>query len=155
MQTQTTTGQINRLVFLRGFVCFLVLSLLAGCQPAATVDAEGSAAGSDSVVAGTVQLVVNFSSDRKNLDVKVPCSADSTVFKILQRAQNMGDLEFDSQGAGETVFVHSIDGVMNAGARGKNWVFRVNDELAHESCGSVGVVPGDVIEWKFGDYEPE
>ena len=83
------------------------------------------------------------------------CSADSTVFTILQRAAKMDDLQFDSQGSGSTAFVHSIDGVMNAGGRGKNWVYRVNDLLVNESCGLKGVVPGDQIKWKYGEYKPE
>jgi hypothetical protein len=103
------------------------------------------------VVAGTVDLFVDFTGERANVKVSVPCSADSTVFQILERASKMGDLEFDSQGSGGTAFVHAINGVMNQRARGKNWVFRVNDEVAHESCGTFEVSPGDRIEWRFGE----
>ncbi len=134
--------------------CVLTASLV-GCDSTTTMDRNSSEPVADAVVAGTVQLRVDFADQQKDLNVKVPCSADSTVFTILQRAEKMGDLEFDSQGSGSTAFVHSIDGVMNAGGRGKNWVFRVNDQLAKESCGSFGVAPGDVIEWRFGEYQPE
>lgn len=137
------------------FSAWVLVASLVGCDSTATIDRENSEPVADAVVAGTVQLLVDFSEQRRDLNVKVPCSADSTVFTILQRAEKMGDLEFDSQGSGSTAFVHSIDGVMNAGGRGKNWVFRVNDQLARESSGSLGVAPGDVIEWKFGEYEPE
>ena len=106
-------------------------------------------------MAGTVELRVDFSGEKKNQTFRVPCSADSTVFSILQRAKNMGDLDFDSQGAGATAFVHSIDGVMNSGRSGNNWVFRVNEQLAKESCGSLAVAPGDVVEWKYGEYKPD
>ena len=144
------------------WVSFLTLvlgiMLAVGCDPPATLDsttASDATSSSGEVVAGTVQLWVDYAGEKKNRKIKVPCSADSTVFTILQRAKNMGDLEFDFQGAGSTAFVHSIDGMMNTGRRGKNWVFRVNEELATESCGSLAVAPGDVIEWKFGEYEPD
>ncbi len=133
------------------WVCLLMLALGSGCDPATTLNSPAA----PEVVAGTVELRVDFTGEKKDMKVKVPCSADSTVFSILQRAKNMGDLDFDSQGAGSTAFVHSIDGVMNAGRRGNNWVFRVNEQLAKESCGSLVVAPGDVIEWKFGKYEPD
>jgi len=151
MRTHQT--KLPTLIYL--WSCFLMLALAVGCDPQPTPDAQRSADPVGEVVAGTVQLQVDFSGEKKNISVKVPCSADSTVFQILQRAQNQGDLEFDSQGSGGTAFVHSIDGVLNSGRRGKNWVFRVNEQLAKESCGLLAVVPGDVIEWRFGQYEPE
>ena len=140
-------------------LCVWSFFLLAavGCDPPTTLNsptASDVTGSSSEAVAGTVQLLVDYAGEKKNRKIKVPCSADSTVFTILQRAKNMGDLEFDFQGAGSTAFVHSIDGMMNTGRRGKNWVFRVNEELATESCGSLVVAPGDVIEWKFGEYEP-
>jgi hypothetical protein len=135
--------------------CTLGLVFTLGCEPATTLDSPNAERPADEVVAGTVELRVDYSGEKKNRTFKVPCSADSTVFSILRRAKNMGDLDFDSQGSGTTAFVHSIDGVMNSGRRGNNWVFRVNDQLAKESCGSLAVAPGDVVEWKFGEYEPD
>ena len=146
--------QIKLPAIVQLWVCLFMLALVAGCDPATTLDSPASPDSASEVVAGTVELRVDFTGEKKDLKVKVPCSAGSTVFAILQRAKNMGDLDFDSQGAGGTAFVHSIDGVMNAGRRGNNWVFRVNEQLAKESCGSLVVTPGDLIEWKFGKYEP-
>lgn len=139
----------------RLWVCILGLVFAMGCDPATTLESPKAERSADEVVAGTVELRVDFSGEKKNRTFKVPCSANSTVFSILQRAKNMRDLDFDSQGAGATAFVHSIDGVMNSGRRGNNWVFRVNEQLAKESCGSLAVAPGDVVEWKFGEYEPD
>jgi len=153
---QTLKLEIPALVQL--CVGLLLMALVVGCDPPTTGDsptASDTTGSSSEVVAGTVQLLVDYAGEKKNRKIKVPCSSDSTVFTILQRAKNMGDLEFDFQGAGSTAFVHSIDGMLNTGRRGKNWVFRVNEELASESCGSLVVAPGDVIEWKFGEYEPD
>jgi len=100
----------------------------------------------------TVQLEVDFQSDRENIVVRIPCSEDSTVLTILARAQNIGDLEFTSIGEGETAFVTSIGGVENQAAAGDNWVYRVNDELGDKSCGVFSVKPGDEVLWVFGEY---
>ena len=129
--------------------------MFVGCDASTTVQPAKDLPAETAAVAGTVDLVVDFTGERANVKVAVPCSTDSTVFQILERASSMGDLEFDSQGAGVTAFVHAINGTMNQRARGKNWVFRVNDEVAHESCGTFRVAPGDTIRWVFGEYEPE
>ncbi len=103
-------------------------------------------------VAGTVDLKVNFNSDKKPISVAIPCSSESTVFSILERAKNLGDVKFEATGSGETTFVSSIGGVANAGASGDNWVYRVNGKLGDKSCGAFEVKPGDKIEWRFGKY---
>ena len=122
--------------------------MLAGCGPdTALLEPE------DAKVAGTVDLEIDFQSQEKTtIQVAVPCSADSTVFSILTRAQNLGDLKFESRGSGpESRFVTSIGGVENQAA-GDNWVFRVNGELADRGCGEFSVRPGDQVQWMFGKY---
>ncbi len=154
-QSKTLTFPPTLLMAFRFRFGLLILAFAAGCDQSAMLDVERSDSAATEIVAGTVQLDIDFAGEAENLSVKVPCSADSTVFTILQRAAKMDDLQFDSQGSGSTAFVHSIDGVMNAGGRGKNWVYRVNDLLVNESCGLKGVVPGDQIKWKYGEYKPE
>ena len=123
---------------------------LAGCgQPdTALLDPE------DAKVAGTVDLEIDFrSQEKEKIQVAIPCSADSTVFSILTRAQNLGDVEFESRGSGpDSRFVTSIGGVANQAAGGDNWVFRVNGELADRGCGELSVRPGDQVQWIFGEY---
>ena len=122
--------------------------LLLGCGPDTTLlEPE------DAKVAGTVDLEIDFQSEKKKIQVAVPCSADSTVFSILTRAQNLGDLKFESRGSSpESRFVTSIGGVENQAAAGDNWVFRVNGELADRGCGEISVRPGDQVQWMFGEY---
>ena len=124
--------------------------VFAGCEKESP---SGAAKSGNSPVAGTVQLEIQFNSDRKNIKVAVPCSADSTVFTILERARNMGDLKFKSSGlAAKDKFVTSIDGVDNLASAGDNWVYRVNEELGDKSSGLYSVSPGDQVFWVFGKY---
>ena len=120
--------------------------LLVGC------DAAPSVSNSSTKTAGTVQLEIDFGGKRENISVHVPCSADSTAFQILERARNMGDLEFESTGQQETAFVASIGGVKNEGAAGRNWLFEVNGKLANQGSGSFLVKKDDLIRWRMGDY---
>jgi len=132
------------------FIAAVVMTgvTLAGCgQPdMALLEPE------DAKVAGTVDLEIDFQSQREKIEVPIPCSADSTVFSILTRAKNLDDLDFESRGNGPASrFVTSIGGVENQAAAGDNWVFRVNGELADRGCGEVSVKPGDHVQWSFGE----
>jgi hypothetical protein len=100
-------------------IWFLAVCMFVGCDASTTVQPAKDLPAETAAVAGTVDLVVDFTGERANVKVAVPCSTDSTVFQILERASSMGDLEFDSQGAGVTAFVHAINGTMNQRARGK------------------------------------
>ena len=131
-----------------GLAILLLIGALAGCdsRPAAQ---KFNSSGTD---VGTVQLEIDFGGRRKKISVDVPCSADSTVFRILERARNLEDLSFTSTGTGESAFVRSFDGVENEGADGDNWVFRVNEKLGNRSCGVFPVQPGDRVLWVLGEY---
>ncbi len=98
---------------------------------------------------GTVILeVIGGSSAPKSIDVV--CSPDSTVLMTLERAQQMGELKYESIGSGETTFVKAIDGITNEGSDGKNWIYRVNGKLGDKSAGIYTVAPGDRISWSWG-----
>ena len=98
---------------------------------------------------GTVDLMVNFGDQGAAIEKAIPCSAESTVFTTLKRADQHGDLELDASGSGETAFVKGINGVMGDAETGKYWFFYVNEELAKQGCGAVEVDPGDKIEWRY------
>ena len=108
---------------------------------------------------GTVSLVVDFPSDSQesDLDISVDCTADSTAFEILQRAEKMGGLKIEHStnviNESTSIFVKGINGVV--GADGKFWTYYVNDELAKESCGTYSVKPDDKIRWVYGDPPAE
>lgn len=136
-------------VFKFGLVCVLTAAAvtLAGCSGPDTALLDPA----DAQVAGTVDLEIDFQSQREKIEVPIPCSADSTVFSILTRAKNLGDLDFEFRGTvAANMFVTSIGGIENQAALG--WVFRVNGELADKGCGEFAVAPGDHVQWVFDSY---
>lgn len=131
------------------------LAILLTCLALGCEQSQAPSSGSTSTESsGTVDLKINFR-DREDIQVAIPCSSDSTVLSIMQRAQNIGDLSFTSRSAGETAFLSAIEGVENEGGGGDNWVFRVNGKLGDRSCGVFPVSPRDEIEWRFGAYDQE
>jgi hypothetical protein len=134
--------------FVVGLTC-----LFGGCEQSGNSTIEPATG----KVAGTVQLEIDFKSERKNINADVPCSEDSTVFTILERAQNLGDVKFKATGQSDpaSTFVNSIGGVENLAAKGDNWIYLVNEELGDKSSALYSVKPGDEVTWVFGKYEPE
>lgn len=104
---------------------------------------------------GTVDLVVDFGSAAENISVQIPCSEDSTVLAILQRAELSGDLKLQSSGTGETAFVQSINGVGGAQTPDQYWTYLLNGELAKTGSGVTEVDPNDEVHWRFGSAPPE
>ncbi len=129
-----------------------ILSLIALCV--AGCDSSATKVGATREI-GTVTLDVNFGTEKSSLSIDVVCSPESTVLLSLERAQNMKKLKVKFRGSGETAFVTSIGGVENEGADGKNWIFRVNDQLGDKSAGIYSVKPGDKISWSFGNPPKE
>lgn len=128
-------------------IAIMILALGSGCDSSPTANSPQNT-GLD---IGTVGLTIDFGpARRKPIEVDVPCSVDSTVIDILSRAQNMGDLKFESTGSGDTVFVKSIASMGNEGAGGSNWIFLVNEETGDKSAGVIAVEPSDKIRWRFG-----
>ena len=104
-------------------------------------------------IVGSVIVEVQFQRDSvTDLSTTVPCSNQSTVLGVLQEACRRSGREVVSRGQGETAFVTSIGGIENQRSAGDNWIFTVNGELADRSCDAFGVVPGDVVVWRFGEY---
>lgn len=85
------------------------------------------------------------------VDVPVVWREGMTVWDVLQQVEPQ--LEVDSTGQGETLFVQSIGGRQNLGAAGDNWVYRVNGKLGDRSCAVYPVEAGDQVIWSFGKYE--
>jgi len=123
---------------------------LAGCDSSTTQDLAELQRD-----IGTVVVQVDFGSEKRSKSIDVVCSPESTVLMSLERAQNMKKIKLEMTGSGETAFVKAIDGVKNEGGEGKNWTYRVNDQLGDKSAGVFTVKPGDKIAWTFGDRPKE
>lgn len=127
----------------------LLILIAAGCQQTATAPGDSKAGRQ----IGTVDLSVDFGGRLEDVNVQIPCSADSTVFDILNRAVLSGDLKMKTTGSGETAFVHSINGIGKGdgdGESGKFWTYQINDQFVKTGSGVTEVDPGDVVKWRYG-----
>lgn len=82
-------------------------------------------------------------------------SPDLSIAEVMKKvAEAEKEFSFKSRGRGDTFFVTEINGRKNEGARGRNWIFKVNGELGNKSAGSFKVKAGDKVEWNFQKYQP-
>lgn len=120
---------------------------VAGCEAP-----EMDASTTEQATAGIVTVEIDFHGRGESKEFQISCSPDSTVFSILQQAEQAGEIKFVHSGAGETAFVRSIDDLENEQATGDNWTYLVNGELGDRSCGVFQAKTGDRILWRFGKY---
>ena len=64
-------------------------------------------------------------------------------------------VQLKMEGSGEMTMVLAIDDLANEVGigDGRNWIYRVNGEQPHKSCGVYTLAPDDVILWKFEKFE--
>ena len=81
---------------------------------------------------------------------------DATVLDVMVAARSHArPLELEYKGEGRSAFLMSIEGVENelAGPASKNWLYWVNDEFAKRGMGAMPVADGDIVLWRFGQWE--
>ena len=105
-----------------------------------------------------VRLIIDYGSGVEKHWTQIEWVDGITALGAMEQASNLPDplaLEIDVRGKGTMAFVRSIDGMNNegGGAVKRNWIFRVNGELASQSCGVTVLETGDVVRWTFGKYK--
>ena len=99
---------------------------------------------------GKVKIEIDFGGRAETKLMVGECYDGSTVFSMLKE---MNAIRVESRGSGKNTFLIAIDDVENEGANGDNWIYRLNGEVGKVGAGEQKVVPGDEINWTFGDYE--
>lgn len=104
-----------------------------------------------------VTLEIKYGGSREDREFEeIPWREGMTVFDVLVQARRVDrEFAFRHRGSRDTLFVTSIDGIENRGARGPNWIFRVDDKLGDRSAGAFEVKAGQKVIWHFGKYEPD
>lgn len=101
----------------------------------------------------TVQVVLDFGDGSEKRYTQIPWKEEANAFSVTAAAgKHPRGFALQSRGSGATRFVFSLDGQKNEG-NGRNWILRINDKLAKQSCELVEVSPDDVILWRFQRYE--
>jgi hypothetical protein len=96
-----------------------------------------------------VRLVVNYADGVEKHFTALPWREGMTVFDAMQAAQeHPRGIKIQFRGSGATAFLTQIDDVKNEGS-GRNWIYRVNGELAERSFAVQKLAAGDAVLWKF------
>lgn len=73
-----------------------------------------------------------------------------TVEDMLYTATQRGNaIKVGRQGSGAMSFLSSIDGIVNEGVGGRNWVYSVNGKTADRSFAVYELSAGDRVLWQF------
>lgn len=96
--------------------------------------------------AQTVSITVDFGDERESRSKTIPWHAGVTVRELLASA-SVG--EVGETGTGASALLTEIDGVKNAGAGGRNWMYSVNGERGDRSYAVYELQPGDQVLWSF------
>lgn len=126
----------------------LVLALvLPFASPAAQAAQPATAAQQQ-----TIKIVVDFSDGVEWHFTAIPWAEGMTVMEALEAApKGPRGLSYKSKGSGETAFVTEIAEVASEGGTGRkrNWIYKVNGELAQRGAGVVAIKPGDTVKWTY------
>lgn len=158
-------------------LCFLAMLQAGGCdqpvnpqakssvntpsaeqtQPGEQVADPGAGDSGNSVNSGDdvgleIEVTVDFRDSQPALSGKVTLPAGATVFSALETLAKESGFKVQSKGEGETKFVVAIRDVVNLGAKGDNWTYRVNGQLGDRSAGIYQLKRGDKVAWIFGKY---
>lgn len=140
------------------WACIWILSVLvAGCRdspkpvPPAVDNADRNAIDGSVVDSNViVRLVVDYGDGVQKHFVGLPHFDGMTVHDLLVAAsQHTRGIRFQVRGEGSTAFLVDIDGVVNDGSNGLNWVYRVNHKVADQGFASFVLSAGDTVLWKF------
>ena len=101
----------------------------------------------------TVRLVIDFGDGFSKQYSSLEWKEKMTVLDVMNEAKrHPRGIRFEYQGSGETGLLLAIDGLKNEG-RGRNWIYRVQEQLGDRSFAIYPVAAGDVVLWKFSEYK--
>jgi hypothetical protein len=117
-----------------------------------TALAVGPACADDVPEPQTVRLIIDYGDGVQKHFTALEWKDGMTVLDAMKEAQkHPRGMKFVHRGKGETAFLTRIDELENEG-RGRNWMYRVNGELAKKSFAILTVKAADTILWTFGEY---
>lgn len=126
-------------------------AMLLGCTVWTTVTARFARA-DDDPKPPTVQLIIDYGDGVQKHFTTLEWKEGMTVLDAMAAAhKHPRGIKIVYRGKGETAFLTQIDELENEG-RGRNWVYRVNGELAKKSFAILTVKAADTILWTFGEY---
>ncbi len=103
--------------------------------------------------AKTVRIEIDYSDGVQKILTAVPWKPKMTLGDAMEYAtSHRRGVKMKIRGKGSISLLEKIDDLQNQGAKGPNWVFRVNGKLGDRSFAITPLKPGDTILWKFDTY---
>jgi hypothetical protein len=151
-------SRTNPLALIRFAILGVILSAIAACQRASTSDSPAAEHDSIELAAvgePAVELVIDYGDGAQRRFTRIPHEDGMTALAAMRFvAKHPRGGSFESTGSGSAALVTRIDDLANeAGADGKNWLYRINGKLADKSCDAYVLSPGDVILWRFEKFD--
>ena len=102
----------------------------------------------------TVSLIVDYNDGVEKHFTALPWKKGMTVFDVLQLARKHSHgitFEYKDYGGRLGYMITRIDDLENQGTGGeaKDWIYKVDDELAKKACNKYELQAGDVVRWTF------
>ncbi len=100
----------------------------------------------------TVRLTIDFGNGARKVYDALPWQPEMTVADLMESAREFRPgIEFAQRGSGASGFLTSLDGLANEGTSGRNWIYRVDQQHAHQSFCLEKIEPGRHVLWLFTD----
>ena len=151
--------QTDRSTLMAAVIIAAILGGHVGCQRDSTSASRSTSTRNSVELAAAgepaVELVIDFGDGAQKRFSRIPHQDGMTALAALRfAASHPHGVTFESTGSGSAALVTRIDDLANeAGADGKNWLYRVGGKLADKSCDAYVLSPGDLILWKFEKFE--
>jgi len=142
------SNQLGKLVWISVAAFFLFAPASVSAEDEKTTTRENAAS-----KAKTVRIEVDYSDGVQKVLTAVPWKPKMTGGDAMEFAtKHKRGVKIKVRGKGANSLLEKIDDLQNGGARGPNWVFRVNGKLGNRSFAITPLNPGDTILWKFDTY---
>jgi hypothetical protein len=151
---QFPTNNAPRLAIVQSLaIVALVALLVLVIGSSVTGQTTTEPAQSSESATATVHLIVDYGDGHQKHYTQLPWHEDLTVWGVMERAiKHPRGIKVKHRGKGATLLVLQIDDVANEAGTARNWIYRVNDEVADRSAGIREVKPNDTILWRFETY---
>jgi hypothetical protein len=143
------------LPLLLALVLIAIVAVRWANQPSADSPASPPVAALPATVKGkSVTLEIDFGGERIRRFPAIGWFPKMTVEQLMLAASQVPDgIRITSRGTGELTLLTGVDGVENASAGGRFWLYKVNDQLADRSFAVYELQPGDRVLWTFSAQE--
>ncbi len=130
-----------------------LLALLGLPAPATALGQQEGLQGADPDKP-TVTVTIDYGDGAQKRFTDIAWKKEMTVLDAMKVAEkHPRGIRMTYRGSGSTALLTKIDDLENEG-RGRNWIYRVNGELADRSFGIFELKPGDRVLWRFERYRP-